>query len=1040
VARWPVAVEASAALRAAPLSNRGLQGIAAMRDKERCRPREPSTMRSCFPAATDRRTALAVDQILLTDFGDELELRVRRCPMPMNEWQAALAASLPMRRLTPDEVRELVDRCLALPELCCLAAERGFDQAYLYASYDRLAEAQAATPGSAPRIPGLCLLHWHVLDSLIQCDFEASAVADLLAHFDERSAHCEVRTEWVIASQAGGPGSAPDDALYRHPDVNEALVRLEAAVRDGRHDEALALGAAIVDATGKHDSCPHPVALELLGRMRQLQGDFRGSELLLRLAVRRLEATLAGGFRRPDLYIALLRAQLGLVRVSFEFGDLGGSLGRLQSALARHLDITAGLGAQFAPAIVQPATHELAHARLDALDGAAWLYQQLGQPHVAWLLARGALGLAGVLGIEGGQPARLRLLLWRAGRDLGYTELADESYRMAEAAGVVTPTDRLLQVTSWLQQGRLDEAAAALDALKGQATATDDHLPDLALASGLLAAARGDTAAATEWYAHAVELSDRLLERESARCGGEELPLRVAWHRQYEHQLLDHLLAMTPPQGRAIALAFGAVVRRRHLALDMLRRVAAAREVEPGLRAEIAELSGRIGATHLIDRAALSIDATYRHLRDERNRREAQLAAAVGPFRIEPVDLQALAQALPAGTALIEYIDLPPLPAWVGRPEALPSRRVAFWMVADRLGMVELPDLPAQDRAVEAWLAAVLAETVDPCRLGEALRERVLDPILAGLPLDGLTALVIVPAGRLIKVPFGALPVDDVPLLEMLGVRYLTSSRDLLRAPPAETPTSAPAVFADPDFDHGLAPGEDRVFEPLPGARAEGLEVAAWFGVTATCGDAASEPAFRRLRSPLLLHVATHGYFRERPADAPPAAGTSAALRRADALRAGGLAFAGANARMHGRPGDTDIGNGIVGNDDIVGMDLAGTRLVVLSACEAAGGSVDITEGTTGLRRAFLLAGARTLVMSLWPVPDHECRLLMRQFYALLAAGMTCADALNAAQRGTRAKHPDLFAWGGWVCVGDGGALDSAAVQMLREGIAAAAA
>jgi CHAT domain-containing protein len=78
----------------------------------------------------------------------------------------------------------------------------------------------------------------------------------------------------------------------------------------------------------------------------------------------------------------------------------------------------------------------------------------------------------------------------------------------------------------------------------------------------------------------------------------------------------------------------------------------------------------------------------------------------------------------------------------------------------------------------------------------------------------------------------------------------------------------------------------------------------------------------------------------------------------------------------------------------------------------------------TGLRRAFLVAGARTLVMSLWPVPDEECRLLMLLFYEAVLAGRPCGTALREAQSAVRQRFADPLAWGGFVCIGDPGPLD----------------
>jgi CHAT domain-containing protein len=113
---------------------------------------------------------------------------------------------------------------------------------------------------------------------------------------------------------------------------------------------------------------------------------------------------------------------------------------------------------------------------------------------------------------------------------------------------------------------------------------------------------------------------------------------------------------------------------------------------------------------------------------------------------------------------------------------------------------------------------------------------------------------------------------------------------------------------------------------------------------------------------------------------------------------------------------------------EVEGLDLWGTDLVVLSACETGLGQVQVGEGVIGLRRAFQLAGARTVLASLWKVPDRDTQLLMTRFFALWLQGQGKAQALRAAQieriarlrasgDGRRKHAPPLF-WAGFVCHG----------------------
>jgi CHAT domain-containing protein len=109
--------------------------------------------------------------------------------------------------------------------------------------------------------------------------------------------------------------------------------------------------------------------------------------------------------------------------------------------------------------------------------------------------------------------------------------------------------------------------------------------------------------------------------------------------------------------------------------------------------------------------------------------------------------------------------------------------------------------------------------------------------------------------------------------------------------------------------------------------------------------------------------------------------------------------------------------------EDVTGLDLLDTELVVLSACETGLGEVHVGEGVFGLRRAFTVAGTKTLVMSLWKVPDRQTRDLMTLFYEDLLQGKPRIEALREAQLQMRTRHPQPFYWGAFICQGEAGPL-----------------
>jgi len=150
-----------------------------------------------------------------------------------------------------------------------------------------------------------------------------------------------------------------------------------------------------------------------------------------------------------------------------------------------------------------------------------------------------------------------------------------------------------------------------------------------------------------------------------------------------------------------------------------------------------------------------------------------------------------------------------------------------------------------------------------------------------------------------------------------------------------------------------------------------------------------------------------------------------------------GLAQAGANTWLKAGNPPEEAEDGLLTAEDVTGLDLLATELVVLSSCETGLGQVHVGEGVFGLRRAFVVAGAKTLVMSLWKVPDEQTRELMDDFYCRLLAGRGRADALREAQLALKAKYPDPFYWGAFICQGDPSALSALPKETAHAGVVA---
>jgi CHAT domain-containing protein len=350
-------------------------------------------------------------------------------------------------------------------------------------------------------------------------------------------------------------------------------------------------------------------------------------------------------------------------------------------------------------------------------------------------------------------------------------------------------------------------------------------------------------------------------------------------------------------------------------------------------------------------------------------------------------------------------------------------------------------------------------------------------------------------------------------LMDEYSISYLSVGRDILRSTvQPNRPASVPLIMADPDFDLAVAahtrsqdqPGnahredlppplsesarfsseaephklafqgsaleretnagqilstlDGKLFKRAPGTRYLGESVAKKLNQQPYLDKNALETRLTTSQCPHILLLATHGVFLpDLPQEPPTFEFNSFNNNRFSAPKANnpmmrsGIALAGANTWIAGGALPPDAGKGLLFAQDVAALDLWANELTVLSACNTAIGDVKIGEGVFGLRRAFAIAGAKTLVMSLWPVPDRATALLMQRFFDNLQRGLGRADALHEVQNYLRTipvgelrqfplgmevldellaeNSPDCqeddtplshpFYWGAWVCQGD---------------------
>jgi CHAT domain-containing protein/Tfp pilus assembly protein PilF len=329
---------------------------------------------------------------------------------------------------------------------------------------------------------------------------------------------------------------------------------------------------------------------------------------------------------------------------------------------------------------------------------------------------------------------------------------------------------------------------------------------------------------------------------------------------------------------------------------------------------------------------------------------------------------------------------------------------------------IQLYQNSTRGKTDEATLSSVL----------RTLHTQIWSPIEKAFPAQTKT-IVISPDGELSFVSFATLlGPDDKLVAEKYSVRYVASGRDLLR----EFKTAARpemTIYANPDFGSKAASSDpkreivvalrslemrdlqDISLPPLPGTANEAAALAKRFGSSTKIfiGPNATKAELRRVSTPRILHLATHGFFLPETALTEPKEPIQLRedipkSRLVNPMHRSGLALAGAQTTLQawGRGEVPPIeNNGIVTAEEVGGLELNGTWLVVLSACDTGLGEARAGEGVMGLRRGFIQAGAQNLLMTLWPISDQTTVQIMLDFYDAADKTKNAPQALADVQR-----------------------------------------
>ncbi|NEQ47500.1 MAG: tetratricopeptide repeat protein [Leptolyngbya sp. SIOISBB] len=461
---------------------------------------------------------------------------------------------------------------------------------------------------------------------------------------------------------------------------------------------------------------------------------------------------------------------------------------------------------------------------------------------------------------------------------------------------------------------------------------------------------------------------------------------------------------------------------------------------------------------------------------------EKKISQRSAVFRAEsqPVELANVQAQIPADGILLEYALYQPFnisdqSIWWGDP-----RYAAYLLFPNgRIEVVDLGDAAEIDTAVQSFVRLLQNRNAEFKRTGARprlrevdieqvtsnVKELVFDPIAPYL--QDTNHLLISPDGQLNLLPFEALQTEAGGdyLVQQYQISYLNSGRDLLKFDVIEPSQNPAVIVANPDYETAdflpqgdaiandsaqpavaVAPraesmGDNRrstelsqlnEFAPLPGtaAEAEAIRPLLPNAVIRTESDA-TENLLKSVESPRILHIATHGFFLpnvDRPnpsgqrgisviaSDNPFATAVTPGVVVENPLLRSGLALAGFNTRTSGSE------DGVFTALEASQLNLFGTQLVVLSACDTGLGDIANGEGVYGLRRAFALAGAETQLLSLWQVDDFGTQSLMARYYENLTAGMGRSEALREVQlemieQGGEYSHP--YYWAAFVLTGD---------------------
>jgi outer membrane protein assembly factor BamB len=668
--------------------------------------------------------------------------------------------------------------------------------------------------------------------------------------------------------------------------------------------------------------------------------------------------------------------------------------------------------------------------------------------------------------------------LTRADLALRHDDIATANSELARAeTNLDAKIDRssifvLEHAVASVRSGALDQAKSRLEPLAEKDVYGADHRARVLRLLAHIAHLQGRTAEAIQAMTRSIDI----LEADSEGDDNSPINFGINKNTRYLTRSLDEAISMAlaePSNGAVASFAAEAELRIRARQLTMtagrlrdlgltplgadvkMRRL---REIRSRLSRELRDLAKEPGA-----RPEWSV---LDELLDDEGKQQTDFAAQVSGKRLQATEpsLSSVLAEQPADTAFITFViyhPFDPVDDALDLPALTEPRFAAAWLYRDSPAKWEdLGPVASIDLAVERLRQALTPKglpkdcSIDSELLVRSLADdsswRTAAAELARQLFRGKLAevaslrhVVIAADGSLNLLPFAVIFAgSDQPPGEGPAIRLIATWRDLVSG--SEGPTGGTTIFSNPDFDARAVPNPP-TGEGIPAAqpRTSGYHYCHLTGTEQELrhirtvlpelrvfeGVDANKAALIGVDKPGILHIATHGEFLEPAATGETDSGDTLfrlAAAENPMLRSV-LVLAGANAREVGE-------NAFMTALELSNLDLDGTQLAVLSACDTGLGGITAGEGVFGLRRALTAAGAHRMLVSLWKVDDVATAAFMGLFYEALQQGTPVDEALTSAQLGIRknAKWAHPYYWAGFILSGAPGSLTFTKANLPR--------